>query len=258
MKKFMIGIVCGVFLSFSSVVAASEAIQAILFPSKVIFHVNNSEKQLDGAKDDPILSYNNKAYIPLRTFAEAMGATVAYESASVRADGKHKIDITPSMNWTLLRAPEPIGMCRGFPMTITVNHVENEGAPSGVVPIDKPSTFHVQLFNYTEGNMVMKPVNLDFEVYTMDPATGGMGTLVYSRPLPALTGLVPSQLGYEASITWDQKGLDGKQLPPAKYMIQVKRPSELSYTLEGSSELKTVRMDTGMGCNLNYFGIEFK
>jgi hypothetical protein len=87
--------------------------------------------------------------------------------------------------------------------------------PVGVVPIGKSSTFQVHLFNYTQDDMLLKSVDLDFEVYAVDPASGGMGTLVYSRSLPTLAELVPSHFGYEATFTWDQKGRMDKLCRPA-------------------------------------------
>jgi hypothetical protein len=257
MKKFAIGLFCGLLLSLATVVFASNSIQAILFPSKVWFHSNGAVKELDSTVENEVLNYNNKAYIPLRAFAEAMGAAVGYESASSREDGMNKIEILQAKNWKLKRALTPNQMCTGIPVTITVNHDPAADGTTGFVPIGEQSTFHVNLMNYMQDNMIINPVDLKFEVYTMNP-NGGFGTLVYSRSLPTISGLVPSQFGYEATINWDQRGLDGDLLSAGKYFINIKRPSDISYIVEGSNEQKSVLIASAMGCNLNNFGTELK
>jgi hypothetical protein len=77
-KKYFI---CGTVLSISTVAFVSDTIQAYLFPSKVKFHLDN-----------------NKAYIPLRSFSEAMGASVNFESASNATENLNIIDISRSGN----------------------------------------------------------------------------------------------------------------------------------------------------------------
>ncbi|MBU5677325.1 hypothetical protein KQI88_12965 [Alkaliphilus sp. MSJ-5] len=59
-------------------------------------------------------------------------------------------------------------------------------------------------------------------------------------------------------ISWDQKGLYGKILPPGKYMVSLTCPSKVNYTIEGSEEIKTENIYSGMGWNLNYFWTEFR
>ncbi|WP_282942341.1 stalk domain-containing protein [Paenibacillus sp. RC67] len=90
MKKisFIAGLCAGIGLSLCTAAFASDSIQARLFPSKVHFLVNGAVKEIDGADDNAVLNYNNKAYIPLRTFAEAIGATVNYRQSN---EGKDNI-----------------------------------------------------------------------------------------------------------------------------------------------------------------------
>lgn len=92
MNKFFLGLVCGIILAVSTTVVASS-IQAVLFPTVLHFHVNGELKQVDGTGDNIVLSYNNKAYIPLRLFAENSGATVDYRSKSDSDGEKSQIDV---------------------------------------------------------------------------------------------------------------------------------------------------------------------
>lgn len=81
MKKFMLGLVCGITLTASSVVYASDTIQAYLFPVKYFF--NGQEKEL--SSEYTTLNYNGHAYVPVRFIAESMGASVEYfdESSAI-------------------------------------------------------------------------------------------------------------------------------------------------------------------------------
>src|SRR5665647_3753567 len=92
MKKFIIGLLCGAVLSMTTVAFATNAVKAVLFPSKVTFYTNTTIKVLDGTEDNTILNYNNKAYIPLRAFTDAMGAKVNYRAPAANG-GLAKIDI---------------------------------------------------------------------------------------------------------------------------------------------------------------------
>ncbi|GIP34645.1 stalk domain-containing protein [Paenibacillus sp. J2TS4] len=93
MKKFIIGFLCGAALAMSTAVAASDSIQAYLFPSLVQIHSEEMTRTIDGTDAEPIINYNNQAYIPLRAFAEAMGAKVTYEAASPANQYVHQIGI---------------------------------------------------------------------------------------------------------------------------------------------------------------------
>ena len=59
----------------------SNTVETSLFPVKIAF--NDQELSFD----DPILNYNGKAYVPVRTLAEWLGGGVSYD------DEEHKIDI---------------------------------------------------------------------------------------------------------------------------------------------------------------------
>lgn len=98
MKKlsFIIGLCTGVGLSLCTAALASDSIQAVLFPSKIHFLVNGTVTEVDGTGENAVINYNNKAYIPLRTFAEAMGAAVNYRQAD--EDKNNIIDIYAGMS----------------------------------------------------------------------------------------------------------------------------------------------------------------
>jgi hypothetical protein len=93
LRTFIAGLCLGVGLAASTVVFASESIQAVLFPSKVSFHLGGQVKEIEGTGDDAIINYNNKAYIPLRTFAESMGAIVDYQAPSEATGNLNRIEI---------------------------------------------------------------------------------------------------------------------------------------------------------------------
>jgi hypothetical protein len=92
-RSFIVGLAVGIGLSASTVVLASESIQALIFPSKVSFHVNGATKELNLPEDTPILNVNNKTYIPLRQFAQSMGARVEYQAPSDSNGNQAVIDL---------------------------------------------------------------------------------------------------------------------------------------------------------------------
>lgn len=78
LKKFILGLVCGIGLTATTAVYASETIQAYLFP--VRYEINGQDKELDS--EYVTLNYNGYAYVPVRFIAESMGASVGYHQQS--------------------------------------------------------------------------------------------------------------------------------------------------------------------------------
>jgi hypothetical protein len=78
MRRFIIGLTCGVVISLSSVVYASDSIQALLFPAN--FKINGQIKEL--SSEYSILNYKGHVYFPIRFIAEDMGGKVSYDSDS--------------------------------------------------------------------------------------------------------------------------------------------------------------------------------
>ncbi|HWO95595.1 hypothetical protein P4H70_06710 [Paenibacillus ehimensis] len=94
MKKLVIGLTVGAAFSFATGVIASSSIEAILFPSKIKFQAYESIKELNGS-NTTVLNYNNSVYIPLRAFAETMGATVNYMASTQEEKSIPQIVVIP-------------------------------------------------------------------------------------------------------------------------------------------------------------------
>jgi hypothetical protein len=78
LKKFILGMICGVGLTASMSAFASDTIQAYLFP--VDYQFNGKIKPLPAQYTT--LNYNGHAYVPLRFIAESMGAKVGYDEVN--------------------------------------------------------------------------------------------------------------------------------------------------------------------------------
>ncbi|MDQ0875691.1 hypothetical protein QFZ77_004350 [Paenibacillus sp. V4I3] len=74
MKKFLLGLICGITITASTAVYASDTIQTYLFP--VRYEINGQNKEME--KEYSTLNYNGHAYVPIRFIAENMGAFVVY------------------------------------------------------------------------------------------------------------------------------------------------------------------------------------
>ena len=89
MKNFILGLICGAVLFSSSVIYASDSIQALLWPVKL--EINGKIQQLEN--DFVVLNYKNHAYVPVRFVAESLGLGVRYMSKdNIRYDD-HVISI---------------------------------------------------------------------------------------------------------------------------------------------------------------------
>ncbi|WP_379137255.1 stalk domain-containing protein [Paenibacillus sp. sgz500958] len=75
MKKFIIGLICGVVITCSSAAFASGSIQAVLFPA--VFQINEHTVPL--SKDYKVVSLDGHAYVPVRFVAEHLGAVIGYD-----------------------------------------------------------------------------------------------------------------------------------------------------------------------------------
>jgi hypothetical protein len=245
-KKWVIGVVSGIVLIVSIVSTAvvfpsnaSNAIYGVLFPSTVTIHNGSESKVIDGTGDNGILNYNNKAYIPLRTFAEAMESRVDYQPPSDYT-GVHKIDIYQGIapiKWSLQRSDlSPLPLCRN---------------PFFIVPVysEDKYNFRVIVHNQMEEDIAVDSIELSLQVRDKD------GNVVYSRSLPPLEGVIPSKFGYEAKVSWDHTGIDGNQISPGEYLIFLARPNAVNYKVLGNDESKSVSITRNMACNLNYYGI---
>lgn len=81
MKKFILGLTCGIILTASTAAYATDTIQAYLFPAK--FEFNGLSKPLD-TNEYVVLNHNGHTYVPVRFVAESMGKIVKYEDLSLK------------------------------------------------------------------------------------------------------------------------------------------------------------------------------
>jgi hypothetical protein len=244
MKKFLLGLTTGVILAGSTAVYASNSIQALLFPAKVTFHVNGEIKELDGDQTS-ILNYNNKTYIPLRTFAESMGSRVDYSDIS-----GPKVDVY-------------LGSSNEQETTQPTNDSETElngkwepfqFGELPTIPADKDGSFRLGLdspVKYGElklgdplqlqcwiANIVNNSTatvtnhNLEVEIST------NQGDVVWQAKLPAIptTSLHTQSTAQGAtgfSFQWDQKDMNGNLVPPGQYRATLNSQVLINYTVVG-------------------------
>ncbi|GIP38162.1 hypothetical protein J31TS4_14420 [Paenibacillus sp. J31TS4] len=78
MKKFVLGLACGVGLTAATAAYASGTIQAYLFPAGFVIH--GKEAKLE--PDYTVLNVDGHAYVPIRFVAEQLGQLVKYENAT--------------------------------------------------------------------------------------------------------------------------------------------------------------------------------
>lgn len=139
MKKFIIGFVCGAALASSTAVMAADSIQAFLFPSQVVIRNDETIKPIDVTGENAVINYNNKAYIPLRTFAEAMGANVDFEEAAAHNGFKNQINIRTDTVLTsgLLTISDPDGYVNMGDMYVMMQPNGSNRLSSGTIRINK-------------------------------------------------------------------------------------------------------------------------
>lgn len=75
MKKFMLGLLCGIGLAISTAAAASDEVRAVLFP--VTFEFDGKAQELDARYQ--VLNYEGNTYVPIRFVAENLGAGASYD-----------------------------------------------------------------------------------------------------------------------------------------------------------------------------------
>jgi hypothetical protein len=159
-KNYIIGLLCGVVLSMTTVAFAANTIQAILFPSKITFHVNNTSKEIDGAGDNPILNYNNKTYIPLRAFADAMGSNVTYEKSTDKGSIP-KIEIFSAASYELsLKHYETVNeMCTPLNLALEPPSEYYVEKTFGELSLSNVNQFQFSLTNNSKDNMTLNSLD---------------------------------------------------------------------------------------------------
>jgi hypothetical protein len=77
MKKFIIGLLCGIALSAATAVTASDTVKTFLTRVTMDFHINGEQSNVN-SDQMAVITYKDRIYVPLRFFSEKIGATVDY------------------------------------------------------------------------------------------------------------------------------------------------------------------------------------
>ncbi|SDE29983.1 Copper amine oxidase N-terminal domain-containing protein [Paenibacillus sp. UNCCL117] len=100
MKKFWLGLLCGVALTATTTINAADGVWALLFPVKFQF---DGESREIGPRYQ-VLNYEGHTYVPLRYMAEQLGAGAQYdpETRTISVD-KEPMDGTEAekMVWSV-------------------------------------------------------------------------------------------------------------------------------------------------------------
>ncbi len=177
MKKFVVGLICGAALSMTTVAFASDTIQAILFPSKITFEMKGNQVVLD-TNENPVLNYNNKTYIPLRAFAEAMGASVDFVAGSETTGNLHLISVA-SNEYKLTRYGPEDNLSPAdnafYPLTVGLSLPDGYRPDSKQLSIENTTNLTFSVMNRSNDNLVMYPgTNLAIEVLNRVHITSGL------------------------------------------------------------------------------------
>lgn len=135
MKKFILGLLCGLALGGTVAAAAAEPVQAVLFRAIVNFHIHGEDRSIDTG-NAPLLNYDNRLYVPLRLFAESMGASVHYHApADQGSDARVEVAYADDRDLALRDFDEHIGIGH-----LDVQFRENGEPPfiRGTVKVFKP------------------------------------------------------------------------------------------------------------------------
>lgn len=166
MKKFILGLTCGIVLMASTAVYASNTIQAYLFSAK--FVINGQDKTPPG---DQVLNYNGSVYVPVRYVAENLGETVAYDDVSKTITIDNGFDIVDANN-LYSRAGH-----------VTVTKEGTKSKISGKLYIGYDSWNH----KFIDGMMSLEP-NVDHS------KTSASGNLVFWNDLGKVIEKVPFEI----------------------------------------------------------------
>lgn len=218
--------------SATPVSAAVDYVKAILFPVKMI--VNNEEQIMPEGAD--ILNYNNQTYVPLRFFAEKLGAAVGYQQAQNYEDTRITIDFKKDWTLTALAAP---GTHIDSPISLKLNYLEGPG-------FNDPLQISASIYNVGNDVISLKsPLKIEIGIIET-----GSNEMVWTGEItsPELTGqetIIPGTdnkiyWGLQSQyIEWDKRDLNGKPVSSGNYALILKEPITINYSLNGSEEVKT-------------------
>jgi hypothetical protein len=259
LKKFVVGLICGAALSMTTVAFASDTIQAILFPSKITFEMKGNQVVLD-TNENPVLNYNDKTYIPLRAFAEAMGASVDFVAGSEATGGLHLITVT-SNEYQLTRYGPEDNLSPAdntfFPLIVGLSLPDGYRPDSNRLPIENTTNLTFSVMNRSNDNLVMdSATHLAIEVYMVKD--GVNDKLVHRYALPPVPSPIPSRSAYSLTVPWSNVDSSGKKIEPGSYNIRLVTPEKLEYQVEGSSTTQSVIAYPGMKYGLHSYPVEYK
>ncbi|KRF06771.1 hypothetical protein ASG89_18085 [Paenibacillus sp. Soil766] len=191
MKKYLLGLTCGIALTATTAVYASETINAYLFPVKYVF--NGQSKEL--ANEYTTLNYNGHAYVPIRFVAENMGSTVGYDESTqiikinYNNDESHPVNLTDNEAKDILKLLIPkavkfYGVFNGTGSFKVDKTKTIPGEPDYAQVIDEKITSIADLKNWVE------------ETFTKDVAQ----TVFYSRYLTPADGRFLLYKDYEGKL----------------------------------------------------------
>ncbi|NRF89844.1 hypothetical protein HQN89_02165 [Paenibacillus frigoriresistens] len=191
MKKFLLGLTCGIALTATTAVYASETINAYLFPVKYVF--NGQSKELD--KEYTTLNYNGHAYVPIRFVTENLGSIVEYDENTQtikindNTDASHSVNLTDNDAKEILKVLIPkavrfYGVFNGTGWFKLDKTNTIPGEPGYAQVIDERITSIADLKNWVE------------ETFTKDVAQ----TVFYSRYLTPEIGSLPLYKDYQGKL----------------------------------------------------------
>jgi hypothetical protein len=242
-KKLIIGIASGAVLTMTTgVLATSPTVQAILFPTTINIHKENSTVTLGNNYE--VLNYNNSVYIPLRAFSESMGSTVKYTAPTEEI--LPQIDVyTAPQSWrsTFLGA----GNQFGSPLFIRLF--------SAYLPESDSVGFHAQIHNTGKDYVMLEPFKLQIDIAKV----GEQRQLVWSTEVSSTGPDLGTSIGdvipgadshnywglRSPIIYWDKKDSNGKPVSSGQYQIQIK-PVTIEYNKVGQQDGMTQKIEPDM------------
>ncbi|MFF2887254.1 hypothetical protein [Paenibacillus sp. NPDC057967] len=135
MKKFWIGMICGIILCFATAAVASKAVQGTLFPSKITIYNGAQVKELSTTKGTVVINYKNQTYIPLRLFSESMGSKVNFQSASSANGNLNQIQVFSSLTLSGLHLQSNEGYASAGHLMTSKN--DNGYIEGGIIKFNK-------------------------------------------------------------------------------------------------------------------------
>jgi hypothetical protein len=124
MKRFVLGLILGTLLSLSSVAVASNKFEVIEQSINLVFN----GKQMSLGQEYVAFNYDGHLYLPIRYFAESMGAAIGYNSTN------ETVSILFSSDQTVIKDPNFLGISVG---NLVLNKKEGKTSIQGQLLIEE-------------------------------------------------------------------------------------------------------------------------